>query len=110
MLAPPRGSRVLPDAALRMTVGRRDIVNYDTVNAITGRSCSTPNCLGADGSGWYAVQDAEVADGAADHCFHFISGGCYGRQAPFDPGWRPGSRLPWALDPALEWGLGRTTP
>ena len=110
MLAPPNGTRALPNNALRMTFGRRDVTNYETVNALTGQACSTPNCLAADGSGWYAVQDSEVADGSADHCFHFYAGGCYGVEEPFDPGWRPPSRLPWALDPALEWARSRTAP
>ena len=112
LLFNPGGSRMLPNDRVRLTFGRQDIIagNFTTVNALTGKSCTgTNNCLSADGSGWYSVQDNEVFDKRADHCFHFYRFGCFGQEAPFDPGWRPPSTLPWALDPALEWGLTLTS-
>jgi dienelactone hydrolase len=109
MDAPPAGTRALPNDRLRITFGQRSVNNYNTMNAVTGRNCATQDCLAADGSGWYAVQDSQVYDGVADHCFHFYSGGCYGQEEPFDPGWRPPSTNPWALDPALLWLKGFTS-
>ena len=51
------------------------------MSKVTGHTCTTTNnCFSADGSGWYAVQDSEVFDGEADHCFHFYSGGCGGQR------------------------------
>jgi hypothetical protein len=102
-LAVPLGTRKLPDSRVRAVVGARDVTSgYASLNAITGRSCTTNDCLAADGSGWYAVQDSEVEDGEADHCF-FQVGGCfnfYKPVDPIDPGWLGPSR--WGLRSALD--------
>lgn len=56
--------------------GTPDSVRADLIT-VTGQTCGTTvwDCLQLDGSGWYMVKDAQVADGTADHCF-FLSGGC----------------------------------
>jgi pimeloyl-ACP methyl ester carboxylesterase len=99
-LAVPAGTRKLPNSRVRAVVGARDVTSgYASINAITGRSCTTNDCLAADGSGWYAVQDSEVEDGEADHCFFHV-GGCYNSFKPADPGWLGPSK--WGLRSALD--------
>jgi hypothetical protein len=53
----------------------------------------------ASGAGWYLVQNSEVTDGSADHCYIDV-GGCNDH---FDPKWLPPSASAWALKPNLDW-------
>jgi hypothetical protein len=119
-LAVPAGTRALPDERLRINVGQRDVevrdpitgqvlgIDLSGLNQLTGQSCSTSPCLRADGSGYYVVQHAEVADGVADHCYWQR----VNRLAPtnsctwtptFDPGFPPPSTTPWSLTTNLDW-------
>jgi hypothetical protein len=73
---------------------------------ITGFTCpdGTYQCWSPDGSGagWYIVQNWQVADGVADHCY-FIDdpkGNCIGLG---DPTWLPPGAENWSLDPNLAW-------
>jgi hypothetical protein len=70
---------------------------------VSGIQCpqGTFQCWSTDGSGagWYIVQDAEVIDRNADHCYQ-LDGGCRGRS--FDTGWYWGMQN-WQLRPNLDW-------
>jgi hypothetical protein len=108
---PPTGIRSLPSSRLRIVNGsgwsdeQADQEGMrEQLNALTGSSCGlTANrCLSASGSGWYIVQDAEVTDGEADHCYFHGSGEC--SFAPtFEPAWRPPASAPWSLRSNLDW-------
>ena len=71
---------------------------------LTGLSCGTTgtNCLQSNGSGWYIVQNAQVADGSADHCYMRASGDCGGSQNSLDAGWQTGTAT-WELNANLDW-------
>jgi hypothetical protein len=100
----PSGTRALPNARIRIVNGQADLFSaaaFADLNAISGRSCAAgPNCLAADGSGWYLAQDADVTDGHADHCY-MTTNGCAMSPA-VDPRWRGGTG-PWAVSAALTW-------
>lgn len=108
-LARPAGTRALPDRRLRIAVGRLDLAAGDAaaLNRITGQACRSPTCLRADGSGYVVVQDFEVVDGVADHCFWMSvnpvvpSNSCTWTPE-LDPGFRDPSRL-WSLPAGLAW-------
>src|ERR1700744_4081106 len=60
-LAPPAGTRVLPDDKIRDDLGQLDVtggggspLDTSALTALTGDSCGTTyNCLQPDGSGYY---------------------------------------------------------
>src|SRR3954451_13491878 len=106
---PPSGTRALPGSALRIVDGLADVPpdRRDELNDVTGQSCDTAafDCLAPDGSGWYVVQNDQVANGLADHCF-FMGGSDWTSCTPtpaFDPTWLTSTTEPWALQPALDW-------
>jgi hypothetical protein len=108
------GSRALSSARLRAVNGEADGFmggNETSVRGqlqeLTGRSCSTPSCLAADGSGWYIVKHAEVSDGNAEHCYMRATGGCNGSQNSLDQKWLNGT-YNWSADPNLQWLSGYT--
>jgi hypothetical protein len=116
-LAPPAGTRVLPNDKLRDDLGELDVTkggvdppDLSSLNALTGDSCGTSfDCLQSDGSGYYVVSNAEVADGIADHCYwmsvhkHFYSCTLDPTIAGLDPGFAPPSTTPWSLISSLNW-------
>ncbi|MGZ4195332.1 MAG: hypothetical protein ACXVSJ_02740 [Solirubrobacteraceae bacterium] len=118
-MVPPVGTRALPDDKLRIDVGQRDIqstnpttkvttFNFSGLTGLTGQSCSTFNCLNADGSGYYIVSNAEVADGVADHCYwqsvnKVVPTNSCRANPTFDPGFTPPSTTPWSLLTTLDW-------
>jgi hypothetical protein len=51
------------------------------------------------GAGWYLVQNSQVADGSADHCYIDV-GGCNDR---FDASWLPPASYNWSLKSNLDW-------
>jgi hypothetical protein len=111
MLAAPAGSRALPDNRLRITLGRADAGNIGALNQLTGQACSTSPCLRPDGSGFYVVEHAQVADGFADHCYWQSVNTAWpywscATSPTFDPGFRPPSTLPWSLTANLDWLRG----
>jgi hypothetical protein len=112
-VVPPEGTRALPDDRIRIVDGIADAPadRRDELNDQTGRSCAATvfDCLGADGSGWYVVQDGEVADGLAEHCYFEGPYFCP-RQPPFDPTWLNSTTAPWALMPSLAWLESFTSP
>jgi hypothetical protein len=106
----PTGTRALPADRLRIVNGsnietstQRDQAKAQ-LNTLTASSCalSANSCLREDGSGWYLVQNSEVLDGVADHCYFHGGGGCSNTPA-FDPAWLPPNRLPWSLATNLDW-------
>ena len=109
-LAPPAGSRALPNNRIRISVGRSDIDGNDltALNMLTGRSCSASPCLGPDGSGYYVVEHSEVADGVADHCWWqsvnlVVPTNSCTSPPTFDPGFPPPGTAPWSLTTNLDW-------
>jgi len=108
------GARALSSSRLRAVNGEADGFmggNETSVRGqlqeLTGRSCSTPSCLAADGSGWYIVKHAEVSDGNAEHCYMRATGGCNGSQNSLDQKWLNGT-YNWSADPNLQWLSGYT--
>ena len=119
------GNHALASNRLRAIVGQRDQfvgngalgIGAGTAAAVrtqltslTGLACSSTafDCLRSDGSGWYIVQNNQVQDGAADHCFMRASGDCLGNQNDLDAGWLNGSD-PWELTASLNWLNGFVT-
>jgi len=76
-----------------------------TLNELTGRSCpaGTANCLsGANGSGWYLVQDADVLN-RPDHCWFVVDGvQCVGTLR-LEPSWLPPSGAAWGVVANTSW-------
>jgi hypothetical protein len=119
-LAAPAGTRALPNDRLRINVGRSDVevkdpitgrvsgVDVTALNQLTGMSCAASPCLRTDGSGYYVVQHAEVADGVADHCYWqrvntLVPTNSCTWNPTFDPGFPPPSTTPWSLITSLAW-------
>jgi hypothetical protein len=71
---------------------------------VSGYTCppGTFQCWSPDGSGagWYIVQNSQVVDGLADHCYQ-MNGGCTGLS--FDTNWYLPSKNNWSLTPNLDW-------
>ncbi|HEU4656233.1 MAG TPA: hypothetical protein VFR97_01855 [Capillimicrobium sp.] len=108
--AAPAGTRALRDDRLRIAVGRVDVAGGDVgvLNAMTGQHCTSTSCLRPDGSGFHVVQDAEVADGVADHCWwqsvntSAPANSC-SASPELDPGFKPPSTAPWSITTGLAW-------
>jgi hypothetical protein len=108
------GKRSLSSARLRAVNGEADgFLGSSEANVraqlqeLTSRSCTTPSCLAADGSGWYIVKHAEASDGNADHCYMRATGGCNGSQNSLDQKWLNGT-YDWSVDTNLQWLTGFT--
>jgi hypothetical protein len=109
-IAAPTGTRTLPNNELRITVGQGSVAtntagqpDLSALNAMTGQSCTTFNCLQPDGSGYYVVSNSETSSGVASHCYWFSNSNCY---APtFDPVF-VGGTAPWSLSTNLSWLAG----
>lgn len=110
-ITPPAGTRALPNDRIRIVDGLTDapVDRRDELNDQTGRSCdvTATSCLGADGSGWYVVQDAELADGLSEHCYFWGPRYCP-TPPPFDPTWLHSTTAAWALAPNLAWLASHT--
>ncbi|HEX6245777.1 MAG TPA: hypothetical protein VFZ61_32860 [Polyangiales bacterium] len=74
------------------------------LEVVSGRTCSGAlDCLQPDGSGWYIVQNSQLKDGGADHCFFFDAADGYcAKFKGLDANWVAGSE-PWSLAPSLDW-------
>src|SRR6185369_310683 len=102
-------NRALPMDRLRIVNGEHDTYVSGSDHsrtqsaAVTGYNCGPTawDCLQADGSGYYIVQDSQVQDGEADHCYHG-DGGCIASQNSLDSGWENGDE-PWQMNPNLDW-------
>lgn len=114
-LLPPK--RALPTDRLRIVSGgnvaraeQREQVHLQ-LNALTGLGCppTSNSCFRENGSGWYLVQNNEVKDGNADHCYFHGGYRCY-TNPPFDPSWLPPSSNAWSLSTNLDWLQQFVTP
>jgi hypothetical protein len=111
------GNRTLPSSRLRAVDGEKDQFigpNASNVRSqfltLTGLSCGTgTSCLQSNGSGWLIVQNAQVGDGSADHCYMRRTGDCLGSQNSLDAGWQTGTDV-WELGANLDWLKTFTTP
>jgi hypothetical protein len=113
------GNRTLTSDRLRAVDGEQDMFigpNASNVRSqfltLTGLSCGSTatNCLQSNGSGWYIVQNGQVADGSADHCYMRTAGNnCTASQNSLDAGWQNGTD-PWELNANLDWLKTFTTP
>jgi len=112
------GNRTLPSSRLRVVDGEKDQFIGPTAGnvrsqflTLTGLSCGTTafTCLQSNGSGWLIVQNAQVGDGSADHCYMRRTGDCSGSQSSLDLGWQTGTDV-WQLNANLDWLTGFTQP
>jgi hypothetical protein len=118
------GTRALPNNKLRITNGQADVTNQglssfdpSVMGAISGNSCgSSWNCLQTDGSGYYIVQNAEVGDGYADHCFWMQVNtaspktSCTLSPTQLDPGFQPPATTTWSMISNLDWLRAQLLP
>jgi hypothetical protein len=124
----PASTRKLPSARLRVVDGIADelamhnaldpttgqpMPGTQYLQALIGRSCAGPNCLAADGSGYYLVQASDVAPAAGyvdliEHCWlddvPAGTGDC-GGGSMWDPAIAPGAGAtgPASVDANLDW-------
>jgi dienelactone hydrolase len=78
--------------------GQQPLENVSGYTCPTGtQQCWSPT---GSGAGWYIVQNSQVTDGSADHCYQLV-GGCAGRS--FDPNWYLPSTYNWSLLPNIDW-------
>ena len=116
--APPYGTRTLANDNLVINMGqssntaKRSLIPEDlpSLKKFTGVDCgSNYNCLQADGSGYYIVQNSEIKDKVADHCYWLMvnkwSTGLSCTTAPkeLDPGFQPPSTSTWSMIRNLNW-------
>lgn len=108
------GKRTLTSDHLRAINGEVDGFMGSTqssvrseLQSLTGYSCTGTDCLQSNGSGWYIVQNAEVSDGTADHCY-MRQGGCTVSENTLDQKWLNGTYA-WSLDTGLQWLTNFTT-
>lgn len=72
---------------------------------VTRLNCTgKQSCFRTNGSGWYIVKDAEVADLNADHCFMVYLGvvGVQHSGASVDPYYKSGSNQ-WGVNATMDW-------
>jgi len=73
---------------------------------VSGYICpsGTQQCWSRDssGAGWYIVQNSQVKDGSADHCYFMVDAvsNCVGVG---DPSWLPPATYNWSLKTNLDW-------
>jgi len=95
----------IPADRLTVVTGQSDpfFGTQTNVQNVSGYACpdGSTQCWSPTGSGagWYLVQDYEVTDGNADHCYIDV-GGCNDK---FDPHWFPPAVSNWSLSPNLDW-------
>ena len=78
--------------------GQQPLENVSGYTCPTGTfQCWSPT---GSGAGWYIVQNSQVIDGVADHCYQ-MDGGCSGRS--FDTNWYLPSTYNWSLIPNIDW-------
>jgi hypothetical protein len=111
-------NRTLPSTKLRAVDGQEDqfagstsgfqtgtqaMVQTSLTNVL-GVSCAanSVDCLTSNGSGWIIVENSQVQDGAADHCYPLVGGCTAGNPEKLDSGWSGGTTN-WELSANLEW-------
>lgn len=104
------GARTLSSDRLRIVDGQEDDFfrltrggSRGQAETLSGLTCgdSATSCLTGNGSGWILVQDDEVTDGLADHCY-MRDGNCDIDENTLDPLWESGT-APWAVQASLDW-------
>lgn len=104
------GQRSLSSDRLRVVNGEAD--DYFRIlpggsrlqsELMTGMSCgsSADSCLSGNGSGWILLQNEQVSDGRADHCY-MRDGDCAASEDTLDALWTTGSG-DWAVGASLDW-------
>lgn len=79
--------------------GQQPLENVSGFTCPNATQCWSPDNSGA---GWYIVQNTEVKDGLADHCYFYFNNGnlCAGLA---DPAWKSPANFNWSLKPNLDW-------
>jgi hypothetical protein len=99
----------IPGDRLTVIDGASDQIFYPAqpqLQNITGFTCANgaTQCWSPDGSGagWYIVQNSQVEDGDAGHCYFIYdpNSNCIGVG---DPSWLPPATYNWSVDPNLAW-------
>jgi hypothetical protein len=96
----------IPSNRLTIINGEGDALfsGQDPLMDVSGIRCppGTFQCWSEDGSGagWYVVQDSQVEDGNADHCY-VVLGDCV-TFLRLDRNWSWGT-YNWSLKPSLDW-------
>ncbi len=106
-LAACMGKQTTTIPANRLTIvnGQSDpsFGSQASIQGASGIACpsGSSQCWSPDGSGagWYRVQNSQMTDGTADHCYIDV-GGCNDK---FDPHWMPPAASNWSLGPNLDW-------
>jgi len=74
---------------------------------VSGYTCPSGSvqCWSPDGNGagWYNVQNSEVKDGLADHCYFMVANTQSDCAGVGDPGWLPPAANNWSLKTNLDW-------
>jgi hypothetical protein len=111
MVASPGGTRALPNNKLVVNMGQtsnvftRNLNSFDlpSLKKLTGLDCGSSFQCVQNGNGYYVVQNSEVADGVADHCYWEGNGGCSITPTNFDPAFQPPATAPWSMIRNLDW-------
>jgi hypothetical protein len=96
----------IPANRLTIVNGQADTLfgGQTPLQNVSGYTCpsGTFQCWSPDGSGagWYIIQNSQVTDGVADHCYEMV-GGC--TLTTFDGNWYLPSTYNWSLAPNLDW-------
>jgi len=116
------GQYSLPSDRLRVVNGIHDQFlgpsatgAYSQSRTVTGMDCpdGSTSCFRSNGSGWYVVQNIQVEDGFAEHCYMYIRHGlqdsCPETEYSLDAGWENGTDA-WQLNANLDWLAGFAQP
>ncbi|MFT3928435.1 MAG: hypothetical protein QM778_38255 [Myxococcales bacterium] len=99
----PRALRSVNGEADLFFGGNRAGVRKQLQKVVGAQCPDATRCEQADGSGWVIIENRELADGSADHCYFFNKANTYcSSYDGLDPAWQSG-RQPWALAPNLDW-------
>ena len=109
-------TRKLADDRLRVINGvDGQLLSRDNLQNATGIACETAvlSCLRENGSGYYLVDNNQVEDEHADHCYYDVAPDMYGNEVGctteppgFDSGWEPPAQHAWSLTTNLNWLVG----
>ncbi len=111
-MAAPNGTRVLPNNKLVINTGQytsswtKDLYAHElpSLKKRTGVDCGTSyQCLTAAGNGFYVVQNSEVADKKADHCYWEGNSGCGLAPKNLEVGFQPPATTNWSMIRNLDW-------
>lgn len=111
LVAPPAGTRALPNNKLVINMGQTSscggkvLCSYDlpSLKSMTGLNCGESyNCV-QNGYGYYVISNSEVADGKADHCYWEGNSGCRVSGFTGEVGFKPPSLTAWSMIRNLDW-------